>query len=206
MAVVMIGVDPRKAAHAAVAAGADEAVPGRLRVRASAVRAGRLLERAAAWPQRAWAVEGAGGPGRLQDQQPAGRGAGAGRAAEAGRAGAAGCGRGGEQQRPGRCRPGGRSALRSGTVREVVPDDHPAVVTVRSKRHRPGPGPPPDRGPAALGAAGSSRAASARRSPRRTPPGSWRRSSRLMPRGRPAGNRPPACSRTCGGLLSGCAR
>src|SRR5215470_8245009 len=74
MAVVMIGVDPRKAAHAAVAAGADEAVPGRLRVRASAVRAGRLLERAAAWPERAWAVEGAGGLGRLLAQQRAAAG------------------------------------------------------------------------------------------------------------------------------------
>ena len=59
MALVMIGVDPQKASHTAVAVDAGEAVLGQVRVRASAVQAKRLLEWAAAWPERAWAVEGA---------------------------------------------------------------------------------------------------------------------------------------------------
>src|SRR5438309_1057328 len=59
MAVVMIGVDPHKASHTAVAINAAEEPLGQLRVRASAVQAERLLGWAQAWPERAWAVEGA---------------------------------------------------------------------------------------------------------------------------------------------------
>src|SRR5438034_1220870 len=69
MAVVMIGVDPHKASHTAVAINAAEQPLGQLRVRASAVQAERLLEWAQAWPERAWAVEGAGGIGHLLAQQ-----------------------------------------------------------------------------------------------------------------------------------------
>jgi hypothetical protein len=58
---VMIGIDPRKASHTAVAIDEAEAVPGELRVRASAGQAGRLVAWAAGWPDRVWAVEGAGG-------------------------------------------------------------------------------------------------------------------------------------------------
>ena len=65
MAVVMIGVDPHKASHTAVAVGADEQPLGQLRVRASAVQARRLLEWAAPGPSASWAVEGAGGLGHL---------------------------------------------------------------------------------------------------------------------------------------------
>ncbi len=66
---VMIGVDPHKASHTAVAVGADEQPLGRVRVRASAAQARRLLEWAAPWPERSWAVEGAGGLGHLLAQQ-----------------------------------------------------------------------------------------------------------------------------------------
>ena len=69
MAAVMIGVDPRKASHTAVAISAAEEPLGELRVRACAGQAERLLEWAAAWPQRTWAVEGAGGLGHLLDWQ-----------------------------------------------------------------------------------------------------------------------------------------
>src|SRR5215468_10416041 len=69
MAVVMIGVDPHKAAHTAVAISAAEEPLGQLRVRASAVQAERLLAWAARWPERAWAVEGAGGLGHLLARQ-----------------------------------------------------------------------------------------------------------------------------------------
>src|SRR6266851_1235953 len=69
MAVVMIGVDPHKGSHAAVAIGSGEERLGQLRVRASASQAQRLVKWAAAWPERTWAVEGAGGLGHLLAQQ-----------------------------------------------------------------------------------------------------------------------------------------
>src|SRR6266436_10216937 len=69
MSEVMIGVDPHKGSHTAVAIGAGEEPLGELRVRASAVQAERLLAWAAAWPERTWAVEGAGGTGHLLAQQ-----------------------------------------------------------------------------------------------------------------------------------------
>ena len=59
MAAVMIGVDPHKGSHTAVAIGSAEEVLGRVRVRACAGQAGRLLAWAQSWPERAWA---AGGP------------------------------------------------------------------------------------------------------------------------------------------------
>ena len=65
MVTVVIGVDPHKASHTAVAINAAEEPLGELRVRASAVQAERLLGWAQAWPGRIWAVEGAGGIGHL---------------------------------------------------------------------------------------------------------------------------------------------
>src|ERR1022692_4544087 len=69
MAVVMIGVDPHKGSHTAVAIGPAEEPLGELRVRASAAQAQRLVAWAADWPERTWAVEGAGGLGHLLAQQ-----------------------------------------------------------------------------------------------------------------------------------------
>jgi transposase len=69
MVAVMIGVDPHKASHTAVAIGAAEERLGELRVRACVAQAAQLLAWAAAWPQRTWAVEGAGGVGHLLAQQ-----------------------------------------------------------------------------------------------------------------------------------------
>ena len=75
VAAVMIGVDPHKgSSHTAVAIGADEEPLGQVRVRASAAQAERLLAWAASWPQRIWAVEGAGGLGHLLAQQLAAAG------------------------------------------------------------------------------------------------------------------------------------
>ena len=50
MAVVMIGVDPHKASHTAVAISPAEEPLGELRVRASAGQAEQLLAWAVAWP------------------------------------------------------------------------------------------------------------------------------------------------------------
>src|SRR5215467_11568398 len=69
MAAVMIGVDPHKASHTAVAIGAAEEPLGEVRVRASARQAERLVAWAAGWTDRTWAVEGAGGLGHLLAQQ-----------------------------------------------------------------------------------------------------------------------------------------
>jgi transposase len=69
MAAVMIGVDPHKASHTAVAISAVQEPLGELRVRALAAQAERLVVWAAAWPGRTWAVEGAGGVGHLLAQQ-----------------------------------------------------------------------------------------------------------------------------------------
>jgi transposase len=69
MAAVMIGIDPHKGSHTAVAIGAGEESLGELRVRASAAQAQRLLAWAAAWPERTWAIEGAAGLGHLLARQ-----------------------------------------------------------------------------------------------------------------------------------------
>ena len=52
MTAVMIGVDPDKGSHTAVAIGPAEEPLGKLRIRASASQAQRLVAWAAAWPER----------------------------------------------------------------------------------------------------------------------------------------------------------
>src|SRR5260221_12299625 len=69
MATVMIGVDPHKGSHTAVVIDAAEVPLGQLRVCACAAQADKLVAWATAWPERTWAVEGAGGLGRLLAQQ-----------------------------------------------------------------------------------------------------------------------------------------
>jgi hypothetical protein len=108
MAAVMIGVDPHKGSHTAVVIDQAEMALGQVTVRACAGQAERLLAWAAAWPERTWAVEGAGGLGHLLDWQLVAAGEPVpGRAAQAGRAGPAAGRRRCEQERPER-RPVGR--------------------------------------------------------------------------------------------------
>jgi transposase len=66
---VMIGIDPHKGSHTAVALDTQEKLLGQLRVRASSRQVGGLLEWAVHWPDRTWAVEGARGLGHLLAQQ-----------------------------------------------------------------------------------------------------------------------------------------
>ena len=137
MAVVMIGVDPHKASHTAVAISGAEERLGELRVRASAVQAERLLAWAQAWPERTWAVEGAGGLGHLLAQQLVAAGErvldvqpklGARvRLLAAGNT---------NKNDPNDARSAAVAALRSPGVREVRADDHAAVLKMWSKRHR----------------------------------------------------------------------
>jgi len=69
MTAVMIGVDPHKGSHTAVAISADECPLGRMGVRACPAQAEQLVAWAQAWPDRAWAVEGAAGLGHLLARQ-----------------------------------------------------------------------------------------------------------------------------------------
>ena len=65
----MIGIDPHKASHTATAIDRAEQVLGQVRVRANRDQLDRLLEWAAGWPERTWAVENATGLGHLVAQQ-----------------------------------------------------------------------------------------------------------------------------------------
>ena len=138
MTEVMIGIDPHKGSHTAVAIGGAEEPLGELRVRACPSQAGRLLAWAAAWPERTWAVEGAGGLGRLLAQQLVAAGervldvppklASRVRLLQAGDT---------NKNDPNDARSVAVAALRSRTPRrEVIAEDHAAVLKIWSKRHR----------------------------------------------------------------------
>jgi transposase len=134
MAAVMIGVDPHKASHTAVAISAAEDPLGELRVRACAAQAERLLAWAAAWPQRTWAVEGAGGlvaqqllaAGERVLDVPPKLGARV-RLLATGDV---------NKNDPNDARSVAIAALRSAGVREVRADDHAAVLKIWAKRYR----------------------------------------------------------------------
>lgn len=74
MAGVIIGVDPHKGSHTAVALDEHENKLGQLRVRATPAQVDQPRRWAAAWPHRTWAIEGARGLGRLLAQQLIGAG------------------------------------------------------------------------------------------------------------------------------------
>ena len=66
---VIIGIDPHKASHTAVAVGHGEVELARLQVRSGRNQVGRLLAWAEPFASRRWAVEGAEGLGFLLAQQ-----------------------------------------------------------------------------------------------------------------------------------------
>jgi transposase len=137
VAVVMIGVDPHKGSHTAVALGMDEAVLDQVRVRASAAQADRLLTWAKSWPERTWAVEGAGGLGHLLAQELVAAGeqvldvqpklAARVRLLASGAV---------NKNDPNDARSVAIAALRSPSCQPVRPDDHAAVLKIWAKRHR----------------------------------------------------------------------
>ena len=137
MAVVMIGIDPHKAARTAVAINAAEQSLGALRVRASAVRAERLPGWAQPWPERAWAVEGAGGIGHLLARRLLAAGE---RVLDvppwlAARVRLPATGDSSKND-PGDARSAAVAAPRSAAVRQVRQDDHAAVLQVRAERRQ----------------------------------------------------------------------
>jgi transposase len=134
---VMIGVDPHKASHTAVAINVTEEPLGELRVRACTAQAEQLLGWAAAWPERRWVAGGAEGVGHLLAQQLLSAGervldvqpklAARVRLLAAGDV---------NKNDPSDARSVAVAALRSRGVREARRDDHAAVLRVWPKRHR----------------------------------------------------------------------
>jgi transposase len=137
MMAVVIGVDPHKGSHTAVAINAGEAPLGRVRVPARPDQAGRLLAWAQGWPERTWAVEGATGLGHLLAQQLVAAGervldiqpklAARVRVLEAGNT---------SKNDPNDALSVAVAALRSRACREVAAEDHAAVLRMRSRRHQ----------------------------------------------------------------------
>src|SRR5215831_10742704 len=137
MVAVMIGTGPHKASHTAVAIDPAEVPLGQLQVRACAAQAERLLGWAQAWPQRTWAVEGAGGVGHLLAQQLLSAGE---RVLDvppklAARVRLLATGNINKND-PNDARSVAVAALRSTRVREVRGDDHAAVLKIWSKRYK----------------------------------------------------------------------
>ncbi len=161
MTAVMIGIDPHKGSHTAVAINVGEAPLGRVRVPACPGQAGQLLAWAQAWPERTWAAGGATGLGHLLAQQLVAAGeqvldiqpklAARIRVLETGNT---------SKNDPNDARPVAVAALRSRARREVTAADQAAVLRMRSRRHQDlGQSRPP----------GTGARSAPRRSPRRSP-------------------------------------
>src|SRR5690348_17811303 len=134
---VMIGIDPHKGSHTAVAVSAAEQPLGKLRIRACPAQAEQLVAWAAAWPERTWAVEGAPGLGRLLGQQLVAAGE---RVLDvqpklAARVRLLATGAVNKND-PNDARSVAVAALRSAACLPVRPDDHAAVLKIWAKRHR----------------------------------------------------------------------
>jgi len=137
MAAVMIGIDPRKATHTAVAIDSAQTQLGTIRVRACAAQASQLVEWAAGWPDRTWAVEGAGGLGHLLAQQLLAAGE---RVIDVqpklGARVRLLSARTPGKSDPADARSVAVAALRSPSCQPVAADDHAVVLRAWSRRHR----------------------------------------------------------------------
>jgi len=134
---VIIGIDPHKGSHTAVAVGAAEEPLGKIRIRACPAQAEQLVAWAAGWPERTWAVEGAPGLGQLLGQQLVAAGE---RVLDvqpklAARVRLLHTGNTGKSD-PNDALSVAVAALRSTANREVTADDHATVLKVWAKRHR----------------------------------------------------------------------
>ena len=136
-AMTMIGIDPHKATHTAVAVDDDEQVVGEFTLEASKNQVGQLTEWADDFDEREWAVESADGLGYLVGRQLVAAG-------EtvfdvppvlAARVRLLGSGRS-QKNDPNDARSIAIAALRSDRLRVVEPDDHVTVLRLLVKRHR----------------------------------------------------------------------
>src|SRR5215469_15477442 len=198
MAQVMIGIDPHKGSHTAVAIGAGEEPLGELRVRACPSQAEQLRAWAAGWPERAWAIEGAAGRGNLLAQQLVAAGepvldvppklAARVRLLQAGDTG---------KNDPNDALPVAVAALRSKLARPVLADGHAVVLKVMGETaSRPGPLAQSGLLPTARGAAAWCPAGRAGRSAPGRPPASSSRSGQRTRSPRRGASWPPSSSAT----------
>jgi len=134
---IMIGIDPHKATHTAVAIDGDEEVLDEFTLRSSSVQVRWLRAWAGQFDDTAWAVESARGLGYLLSQQLVAAG-------EtvfdvppvlASRVRVLGSGRS-QKNDPNDARSVAIAALRSDRLTRVVPDDHAQVLRLLVKRHR----------------------------------------------------------------------
>ena len=133
---VIIGIDPHKGSHTAVALDEDERPVGELLVRSAAGQVERLVQWATPFTERTWAIEGAGGLGYLLAQQLVAAGE---RVVDvqpklAARVRLLATGSSNKND-PNDARSVAVAALRS-TVPEVRAEDHVKVMKVWAKRHR----------------------------------------------------------------------
>jgi transposase len=134
--VFIIGVDPHKGSHTAVAIDGDERVIGELLVRADRGQRERLRCWAAEFEPRVWAVEGATGPGALLSQQLVGAGetvldvppalSARARLLDSGHK---------DKTDPYDARSAAIVALRNRNLRLVVREDHGQVLRLLARRH-----------------------------------------------------------------------
>jgi transposase len=134
---VMIGIDPHKGSHTAVAIDTEEVIIDKLQVMASATQTTELLGWAARFDRRRWAVESAAGLGYLLSQQLVAAGeevvdVPAVLAARV-RVLDTHCS---QKNDPNDARSVAVAALRAGRLHAVRPDDHARVLRLLAKRHR----------------------------------------------------------------------
>ena len=133
---VIIGVDPHKTSHTAVALDGNELDLGEIRVRANSTQLKRLLAWAEPFGERTWAVEGAGGCGYLLSQQlvAAGETVLNVPATLAARVRVLGSGRSNKND-PNDARSVAIAALRAPGLAAVAPADHASVLRLLARRH-----------------------------------------------------------------------
>ena len=133
---VLIGVDPHKGSHTAVAVDHDEHALGKLRVRASVKQCGQLLDWAERFDERRWAIESASGLGYLLAQQlvAAGEDVVDVPPTLSARVRVLGSGKSSKND-PNDALSAAIAALRHRGLRQVSADDHVAILRMLANRH-----------------------------------------------------------------------
>lgn len=133
---VIIGIDPHKGTHTAVAIDSVEKLLASKRIRATSSQVEQLLEWAAPFPERRWAIEGADGLGYLLAQQLLASGEAVFNvpATLAARARVLGSGQSNKND-PNDARSVAIAALRSPGLRRVMASDHGEVLRLLVKRN-----------------------------------------------------------------------
>jgi transposase len=134
---VLIGIDPHKATHTAVAVDREETALGELTVKADRHQVERLLKWAIDFPDRRWAVESANGLGFLLAQQlvAAGEDVVDVPPTLAARVRVLGSGKT-QKNDPNDALSTAIAALRAKRLRTVVAEDHSAVLRLLADHHR----------------------------------------------------------------------